>query len=81
MPFLTVAVKDSGIGISKEDQGQLFKLFGALKAGSKINTKGIGLGLCITQQVCQSFGGDVSVESDLGQGATFTLVFKLEEGG
>ena len=50
-----------------------------LQSSREINTKGIGLGLCITKQICESFDGGVKVESIYGQGATFTVSFKLEE--
>jgi len=41
----------------------LFQLFGTMQTGEK-NSKGIGLGLCITKQICESFGGFVKVESE-----------------
>jgi signal transduction histidine kinase len=47
--MLEITVTDSGIGISKEDQTKLFKLFGFLDSSKGINSKGIGLGLHISQ--------------------------------
>jgi two-component system sensor histidine kinase BarA len=46
--FLDIEVKDSGCGISEENQAKLFKLFGYLNETSELNTQGVGLGLYIT---------------------------------
>ena len=65
-------VEDSGIGIAKEDQDQLFKIFGKLQNLSEVSTSGIGLGLHICKQLCDSLGGDIQlVHSQKGQGSTF----------
>jgi signal transduction histidine kinase len=45
---LEITVEDTGIGIAKDDQKKLFKLFGFLSDSKKLNTKGIGLGLVIS---------------------------------
>jgi len=49
-----------------------------MKSSGK-NAKGIGLGLCITKQICESFAGEVRVESKLGEGAKFTVVFQIDK--
>lgn len=46
--MVQISVKDSGIGIKKEDQDKLFKLFGFLDNTKEINSKGVGLGLHIS---------------------------------
>jgi signal transduction histidine kinase len=46
---LQIAVQDTGIGISEQDQKKLFKLFGFLEDQQRMNTKGIGLGLVIAK--------------------------------
>ena len=51
--MLEIQVIDTGIGIKKEDQGKLFKLFGFLDSSQELNTKGIGLGLHISKMICQ----------------------------
>lgn len=67
--FVKISVKDTGIGISQEDQTKLFKLFGFLKSSEKKNTKGIGLGLYISSRIVESFqGGKIEIESELGHG-------------
>lgn len=70
---------DTGIGIAKEDQKKLFKLFGFVQDSKQMNTKGIGLGLVISEQICKQFNGDIKFESELEKGSTFTFRFMLEE--
>ena len=69
---LLMEVEDSGIGISAENQQQLFQPFiqmGALPG----DNKGTGLGLAITKQFVQLMGGTISVESTLGKGSLFRV--------
>ena len=51
--FLSIAVRDTGIGISKENQSKLFQLFGFLSDSVQMNKQGVGLGLVIAKQICQ----------------------------
>ncbi len=44
-----------------------------------MNTKGIGLGLHISQMICRQFGGDILVHSEWGKGTNFTFLFALDE--
>ena len=76
--YLSVAVRDTGIGISKENQSKLFQLFGFLSDSEGMNKQGVGLGLVIAKQICQQFDGDITIDSEIGVGTTFTYVFKLE---
>ena len=65
--FLQISVKDTGVGISKENQKKLFKLFGFLEATKDRNSKGVGLGLSISSQIVHEFaGGKIDLESDVG---------------
>jgi len=64
-----VTIKDTGIGISKEKQKELFKPFS--RATNK--EKGTGLGLYISKQLAQKMGGDIWFESEEGKGTTFYL--------
>lgn len=75
------SVKDTGIGISKEHQVDLFKAF--TQADSSITRKygGTGLGLSISSNLVRIMDGAFSVESKLGQGATFSFIISLDEGG
>jgi len=71
--FLRVDVKDNGIGIAKADQQKIFERF--QQAGNTLTDKpqGTGLGLPISRQILQHFGGEIWVESELGKGATFSF--------
>jgi CheY-like chemotaxis protein len=70
---LFITVRDSGIGMSSEHLARLFQPF--VQADPTITQQygGTGLGLTITRRLAQLLGGDVQVESRLGQGSSFTL--------
>jgi PAS domain S-box-containing protein len=68
---VTLTVKDQGIGIAPEHQARIFERFE--RAVSDRNYGGLGLGLYITRTLVQAMGGDIGVQSALGQGATFTV--------
>ena len=67
---LTVKVRDTGIGMSPEFLKDLFKPF---NQEGRSNAVGTGLGLTISRRMAQSMGGDLTVESEMGKGSTFTL--------
>ena len=67
---LTVKVKDTGIGISPEFLKNLFTPFNQEGRSNQIGT---GLGLSISRQLARAMGGDLTVESEMGKGSTFTL--------
>lgn len=71
-------VRDQGIGISREDQKRIFDRFERVL--SSTNYGGLGLGLFIVRQIVLAHGGNISVESELGQGATFIVVLPLPSG-
>ena len=68
---LTMRVRDTGIGMSPEFLKDLFKPF---NQEGRSNAVGTGLGLTISRRMAQSMGGDLTVESEMGKGSTFTLV-------
>jgi len=72
---IILSVFDSGVGIKKKNQNQLFKMFGRISATQKINTKGIGLGLVISKMISEEFGGMVNLRSKYGYGSVFQSSF------
>lgn len=71
--MLRISVQDTGMGISKENQQNLFKAFNRLDEMSNRNIEGTGLGLTITKQLTEMMGGYISVQSALGTGSDFTV--------
>lgn len=74
---LLFAVKDDGIGISKEGQKRLFKDFSQVDSSTTRRYGGTGLGLAICKRICQMMKGDIWVESKEGKGASFFFTIKV----
>lgn len=70
---LGFAVKDTGTGIKKEDQAQLFDSFKRFELNNNRNIEGTGLGLSIVKQLVELMNGQITVESVYGKGSTFTV--------
>ncbi len=66
-----LSVRDYGVGIERDRQAFVFDRFE--RAVSTANYGGLGLGLYIARRIVQAHGGEISVESEPGQGATFTV--------
>jgi signal transduction histidine kinase len=79
-PWVTVQVSDTGIGIAPADHDRIFEEFEQVNAGPRGESmeRGTGLGLPISRRLARLLGGDVSVDSGLGRGATFTLWLPLD---
>ena len=71
-------VTDTGIGIPREKQDEIFKQFVQLRAGN--DQHGTGLGLSIVHSLVQAFDGTIELDSEEGKGSTFTFTVELEEG-
>lgn len=71
-------LRDTGIGISKHEQRKIFAMF--YQAENSVNGKaqGSGIGLAISKRIARLMGGDLTVESELNQGSTFTLTIQAE---
>lgn len=71
--LLLFHVKDTGLGISKEDQKRIFHSFEQGSAGNDVLVEGSGLGLTICRKIIESAGGTIQVESELGEGSDFSF--------
>jgi two-component system, OmpR family, sensor kinase len=70
-----LSVQDHGIGIASEEQERLFARFE--RGVSRRQYGGFGLGLWITRQLVDAMGGEITVTSSAGQGATFSIVLPI----
>ncbi len=71
-------MKDTGIGIAKQEQASIFDKFYQVGSTTKGVREGTGLGLAITKQLVEMHGGSIRVESDTGQGSTFAFTIPME---
>ncbi|HEV3405150.1 MAG TPA: HAMP domain-containing sensor histidine kinase [Candidatus Dormibacteraeota bacterium] len=72
-----VSVRDHGPGISKEDQVNLFTRFGRIETSTHV--QGTGLGLWLSREIARMHDGDLTVDSKVGAGSTFTFMVPLTQ--
>ena len=72
-----IAVKDSGVGISAEDQAKLFEEFRQVGSDAARKAEGTGLGLALTKKFVELHGGAIRVDSAPGSGSTFSFSLPL----
>ena len=75
---MQLAIRDTGIGISQENLGNLFMDFGKLDDKEGRNRSGTGLGLSICKQIIEQMNGTVSVKSKVGTGTEFIIDLKVQ---
>ena len=78
--LLHFAVRDTGLGLTEEQQHQLFQNFSQMEAATTRRFAGIGLGLVISKLLAELMGGEMGVDSVPGQGSTFWFTVRLDRG-
>ncbi len=73
-----IVVEDRGIGIPKEHLGDIFEAFRQLDGSTSRSQEGTGLGLTLCKRFSELLGGELIVESTVGQGSAFTLILPLD---
>lgn len=81
--FIEISVRDTGIGMGREDLKKVFTKFYRVDTGTTRRYGGTGLGLAISKKIIQAHGGEIWAESEPGKGSKFTFVLPIEgrEGG
>jgi signal transduction histidine kinase len=77
--YVLVSIKDTGLGISKEDQSKLFRMDTIISTQGTENEKGTGLGLLLCKEFVEKNKGKLALESSLGKGSTFTIKLPVAE--
>ena len=75
--LVRIAIKDDGMGISPEDQAQVFARFFRVRTSETESIEGTGLGLAIVKSLVEAHGGQIGLESRLGEGSTFYFTLPL----
>lgn len=76
--IVKIAVKDTGVGIPEDKVATCFDVFSQMDASFKRAYEGAGMGLAISRQLARLMGGDITVVSQPGKGAEFTLTLPVE---
>jgi Na+/proline symporter/signal transduction histidine kinase len=77
--MLVVSIEDNGIGISQEDQQEIFKQFTQISPPGLGRPQGSGLGLAITKRIMEFHAGTIRVQSEMGKGSCFTLTLPINK--
>jgi signal transduction histidine kinase/CheY-like chemotaxis protein len=77
-PWIVARVRDSGVGMSAEQQSRLFQAFSQVDAAPTRRHGGTGLGLALSRRFARLMGGDIEVASEPGVGSTFTVRLPLQ---
>ncbi|MDG1750535.1 MAG: ABC transporter substrate-binding protein [Thalassotalea sp.] len=79
IPNISIQIEDTGIGMSESNQQTLFSRFEQQDSSITRKFGGTGLGLSIVQSLVHLMGGEISVQSTIGEGSTFTVLLPLEK--
>jgi signal transduction histidine kinase len=77
--LVAIAVRDEGVGIPAAEQDAIFEKFIRGSGSDRRGTKGTGIGLAMVKHIIEAHGGEVRVESEVGEGSTFTILLPAEE--
>ena len=77
--FVTISVRDTGMGIEIKEQKAVFERFVRGSAAQRANIRGTGIGLSMSIHVVRAHGGDIRLESRPGKGTTVTILLPLEK--
>jgi signal transduction histidine kinase/DNA-binding response OmpR family regulator/CHASE3 domain sensor protein len=77
--FLSVSVKDTGIGISPENQSRIFESFEQEDGSTSRNYGGTGLGLAISKELVELHGGTIQLHSEVGKGSEFVFTLPISQ--
>ena len=77
--YLQFSVQDTGFGIATSEQEKIFQMFYQSENSHGHKAQGSGIGLAVSKQIAQLMQGDLTVQSELGKGSTFTLFIKAKE--
>ncbi|MCD6217926.1 hypothetical protein J7L05_08720, partial [bacterium] len=75
--YIEVEISDTGIGIPEKDIPHIFERFYRGDKSRSRETGGTGIGLAIVKELVQAHGGEISVKSDEGRGATFSFTMPI----
>jgi two-component system, OmpR family, phosphate regulon sensor histidine kinase PhoR len=76
---VTIAVKDHGRGVQRDERDEIFKKFVRGSAAAAGNVRGTGVGLAVVRQIAEAHRGKIHLESSLRKGSVFTLAIPLEQ--
>ncbi|WP_232361505.1 two-component regulator propeller domain-containing protein [Paraneptunicella aestuarii] len=75
---VVISVRDTGVGISLEDQSRVFERFTRIRNPMQVFSPGAGIGLALVRQLVEKLGGRISIVSELGRGSQFSVIFPME---
>lgn len=73
-----ISVQDEGVGISKQEQREIFRKFTRGSSARRLNVKGTGIGLAMADRIVKAHGGRLDLDSEPGRGSRFTILLPIE---